>query len=157
ERPGYLKDICEQCLGLPGGDFTPPEGGLHPGPGLGPGSGFGSPACSHWVSMGPLNVTCVIRALAAHPANADVLYAAGEFGGVWKTGNGGGYWSPTMDQELNLHVDAVGLCRAHPDVVYAGMSNGNRGASIDLYRSDDGAASWVRKSDAPSSNTRALA
>jgi hypothetical protein len=35
-----------------------------------------------WISVGPRNITCVVLALAAHPANSNVLYAGAEYGGV---------------------------------------------------------------------------
>ena len=35
-----------------------------------------------WVSIGPRNITCVIRAIAADPNNPAILYAGAEFGGV---------------------------------------------------------------------------
>jgi photosystem II stability/assembly factor-like uncharacterized protein len=155
-RSRYLRNICDICLGLPGGDFDLPEGELEPGLGQLPGGSIESPSCRQWTSIGPANITCVIRAIAAHPTDLNILYAAAEFGGIWKTTNGGAHWTPTMDRELNLHSDAIGLCRSHPNVLYAGMSDGNRGANIDMYRSNDGGASWVRKTELPSSYSHAI-
>src|SRR5262249_12760990 len=114
-RAAYLRDICEQCIGMPAGDL--PEDGLVPGPGQYPGGAIDAPECNNWVGIGPRNISCVIRALAADPIIPGVLYAGAEFGGVWATGDGGAHWHPTMNNETNLHVGAIALCRTHPDII----------------------------------------
>jgi photosystem II stability/assembly factor-like uncharacterized protein len=102
-------------------------------------------------------VTGVILGLAAHPTDPKVLYAGAQYGGVWKTVDGGASWRPTMDRELDVNVSALGLCRGSPDVVYAAMDGNARGNNMDLYRSDDGAASWVLRTSVQSILCRAIA
>ena len=114
-----------------------------------------------WVNVGPRNITCVVLALAAHPTNANVLYAGSEFGGVWKTVNGGSTWIPTMDNVINPCVGAVAVSQSHPNVIYAGMSPGkidSGGSSgVTVYRSNDGGAHWIACAGISSDFTRALA
>ena len=114
-----------------------------------------------WVSVGPRNITCVILPLAAHPTNPNVLYAGAEFGGVWKTSNGGATWTPTMDGLINPCVSALALSRSQPNTVYAGMSPGKvgtaGGTSVTLYRSDTGGAAWSPRTPTTSTFCRALA
>ena len=116
-----------------------------------------------WASIGPRNITCVILPLAVHPTNADVLYAGAEFGGVWKTTNGGASWRPTMDHEINPCVSALALSRSHPTMIYAGMSPGRLGpggvggTGVTLYRSDSSGATWVARAPVASLFCRALA
>jgi photosystem II stability/assembly factor-like uncharacterized protein len=91
--------------------------------------------------VGPRNVTGVIRALAAHPTLPEVLYAAAQFGGVFKTDNGGNEWIPLMDHIVDPLIDALALCRAVPDTVYAGKSDLSGPYSL-LFRTLDGGRNW---------------
>jgi hypothetical protein len=90
------------------------------------------------------------EAFAVDPANSNIVFAATEFGGLWKSSDKGASWS---------HVDAVALT-AMNDVKFAssdsnfviatGYSDGsidNRGGGI--WRSTDGGATWAQ---APGSN-----
>lgn len=154
---GGVGNVCDFCLGLPSGGWVPPEIDLGPRPGHGPFRPLPATSCPAWTSLGPANVTGVILGLAAHPIDARVLYAGAQYGGVWKTVDGGASWRPTMDRELNLDVSALGLCRASPDVVYAAMDGNARGNDMDLYRSVDGAASWVLRTSVQSILCRAIA
>lgn len=139
------RTICDICLGLPSWDLPelgiivdlPPWGGRRPGPTPAPAA-----RCEHWVNIGPANVTGVIRALAVHPTQSDTFYAGAQFGGVWRTIDGGKTWSPTMDRESNLTAYALGLCRARPDVLYAAMYSA---PGFSLYRSADGGWSWSER------------
>ncbi|MGE5834427.1 MAG: hypothetical protein ACM4AI_08125 [Acidobacteriota bacterium] len=114
-----------------------------------------------WVSVGPRNITCVILALACHPTDPNVLYAGAEFGGVWKTSNGGASWRPTMDDLINPCVAALAVSRSQPNMIYAGMSPGKvgtgGGTTVTLYRSDNGGASWSPRTATMSTFCRALA
>jgi photosystem II stability/assembly factor-like uncharacterized protein len=106
---------------------------------------------SGWTSAGPRNFTCVIVALAVHPSNPRIVYAGAQYGGVWKTTDGGGTWTPTMDSQSNLYVGAVGLCVARPDVIYAvTQSSAEFAAHAGLLRSTDGGVSWQKRTDVPS-------
>ena len=139
------RTVCEICLGIP--SWNLPELGIIPE--RSPGGGrvplpppTPEPRCEQWINIGPANVTGVIRALAAHPTQPDTLYAGAQFGGVWRTIDGGKTWLPTMDRESNLSVSALGLCRAKPDVLYAAMS---AVPGFSLYRSADGGWSWSER------------
>ncbi|MGE5181205.1 MAG: WD40/YVTN/BNR-like repeat-containing protein [Acidobacteriota bacterium] len=96
-----------------------------------------------WASIGPKNFTCVIVSLAVHPTIPSIIYAGAQYGGVWKTTDAGATWRPTMDAQSNLYVGAVGLCTAHPQVVYAAMhSSAEFSPTAGLFRSADGGVSW---------------
>jgi Bacterial Ig-like domain (group 3) len=84
-----------------------------------------------------------VEAFAVDPTNSNIVFAASEFGGLWKSTNKGGSWS---------HVDAVGLT-AMNDVKFAASdsnlviatgfgdgSSDNRGGGI--WRSTDGGTTW---------------
>jgi len=48
---------------------------------------------SSWVSRGPQNVGGRTRSLVIHPADPNVLWAGSVSGGVWKSTNGGQFWT----------------------------------------------------------------
>src|SRR5688572_23461458 len=50
-----------------------------------------------WTNLGPGNIGGRTRALLIHPDNAQIMYAAGTAGGVWKSTNGGASWTPLGD------------------------------------------------------------
>jgi photosystem II stability/assembly factor-like uncharacterized protein len=139
------RTICDICLGvrtwnLPELAIVPdriPSGGRYVLPPPAP-----APRCEQWVNIGPANVTGVIRALAAHPAQPDTLFAGAQMGGVWRTIDGGKTWSPTMDRESKLVVYALGMSRANPDFLYAAMYSA---PGFSLYRSVDGGWSWSER------------
>jgi len=108
---------------------------------------------THWLSIGPRNITCVILGLAVDPANPNLVYAASQFGGVWRSFDSGRRWTPTMDNQTNLNVGSIALCRTSPSILYAGMN----GAANNVYRSNDHATSWTRKADVPSTSCQAIA
>ncbi len=114
-----------------------------------------------WIGIGPRNITCVVMAVAADPNNAALVYAATQFGGVWKSRNGGSSWSPTMDNLLNPCASALAVSRSQLNVVYAGMSPGSVGPAggnpTSLYRSENWGRSWTPKTTMASTFCRALA
>jgi photosystem II stability/assembly factor-like uncharacterized protein len=75
------------------------------------------------------------------------LYIATNDGGVWKTGDGGSTWMPTMDSMPSLSMGAVAVDPANPQVVYAGTGNAFDGGAVftkgvGIFRSTDGGRSW---------------
>jgi hypothetical protein len=101
-----------------------------------------------WTSLGPGNIGGRTRALLIHPENAQIMYAAGTAGGVWKSANGGASWTPLGDFLANLAVNTLAMSPKNPDVLYAGTGEGYfngdaiRGAGI--FRTLDGGATWTQ-------------
>ena len=76
----------------------------------------------------------VIRALAVHPQNPDIVYAGGPTGGagLFQSVDGGDSWNLlTSLRTYSLVIDPD-----HPEVVYAGRQNGV------VARSDNGGQTW---------------
>lgn len=103
-----------------------------------------------WSSLGPGNIGGRTRALLIHPANPQVMYAAGVAGGVWKTINSGETWTPLTDLMANLAVCSMVMDPKNPEVIYAGTGegffniDGVRGAGI--FKTTDGGQTWSRLS-----------
>ena len=103
-------------------------------------------ALGTWEELGPGNVGGRTRALVIDPGNADVMFAGGVAGGVWKTTNGGSSWSALDDLMANLAVASLAIDPNNTSVLYAGTGEGIfnfdavRGAGI--FKTTDGGASW---------------
>jgi beta-glucanase (GH16 family)/photosystem II stability/assembly factor-like uncharacterized protein len=97
-----------------------------------------------WVSKGPEGG--VINALVADPANANTLYAAVRFAGVYKSTDGGATWARRNDGLTELDVQSIAVSQAVPGTIYAG-TGGYAGA---VFKSTNGGASWAK------ANTTAL-
>lgn len=106
-----------------------------------------------WKNIGPKNFTCVVTSLCVDPGNPDIIYAGAQYGGVWKTTNGGNKWVPTMDSMPNLYVNAIGLCRQSPQVIYAALD----GDRDNCCRSDDRGGTWRMVRDFAGKEPRAIA
>jgi len=86
----------------------------------------------------PLNIptTLTVFALAAHPSNPAVLYAAAE-DSVYRTTDGGLKWTK-LTQTSIVQCRIVALNPQNPDIIYAGSWSG-------LYMSTDAGATWFRR------------
>jgi hypothetical protein len=118
------------------------------GAGAGDGSASTSGALGTWQSLGPGNVGGRTRALLLDPINPDVMYAAGVAGGIWKSTNGGGSWSPLNDFLGNIAVTSMAFDPSNANTIYAGTGEGYfnadavRGAGI--FKTTDAGAHWTR-------------
>ena len=52
------------------------------------------------------------------------MYVSGARGGVWKTIDGGGTWTPKSDNEAPLAIGALAFAPSAPDTLYAGTGEG---------------------------------
>jgi hypothetical protein len=64
-------------------------------------------ASSSWVWLGPGNVGGRIRCILTDPSNANNLWAGSASGGIWRTTNAGGSWSPVDDFLPSLSVSSL--------------------------------------------------
>ncbi len=91
-----------------------------------------------------------LQAIAVHPTNANIVYAGGAQGGVWKTTNALAAtptWTPLTDSQATLAIGAIALDPVDPNIVYVGT--GEAAGSCDSYygkgilRSADGGTTWT--------------
>ena len=92
--------------------------------------------------------------IAIDPRNAtdQIIYAAFNDGGLWKSTDGGDSWEPKTDYMPSLSTGAVELDPVNPSIVYVGTGNiYNNGyfKGVGVYRSIDGGDTWAQ----PAGNT----
>jgi len=101
-----------------------------------------------WTALGPGNIGGRTRVLRFAPGSSTVMYAAGVAGGVWKSTNGGGSWTPKGDAMANMAVSALAIDPTNANVIYAGTGEGFgnidavRGAGI--FKSTDAGETWTQ-------------
>ncbi len=120
-----------------------------------------------WVSVGPRGIALPnndvisgqVNAIAIHPTDANTLYIGASEGGVWKTSNGGGTWTPLTDFQLarllptgvrrgTTSIGSIAIDPTRPNIVYAGTGDPNIaislfGPGLGVFRSVDAGQNWV--------------
>src|SRR6185295_319784 len=100
-------------------------------------------------------VTGRVVAVAVHPTDENVVYLGANTGGVWKTVDGGAFWTPVFDSVGTLAIGALAVDRNNGNVVWVGT--GERGSSctgyfgLGVYRSTNGGASFEARNGSGSS------
>ena len=87
-----------------------------------------------WTSIGPEGGT--ISVLAIDPVTPTILYAGTEYGGVFRSTNGGGNWSTVNTGLTAFSVRALVIDSKTPTILYAGTCSGG------VFRSTNRGASW---------------
>ena len=106
-----------------------------------------------WTQLGPGNIGGRTRSILINPTNPDIMYAAGVSGGVWKSVNAGGSWTPLTDLLPGITVSSMAFEPGNPETIYVGTGEGIavferdtegdfRGSGI--FRTTDGGANWSR-------------
>ena len=101
-----------------------------------------------WTNLGPGNVGGRTRALIINPNDADIMYAAGVAGGIWKSVNAGASWTPLDDFMPNIAVTTMAFDPDNPDIIWAGTGegffNGDAVRGAGIFRSTNAGANWFR-------------
>ena len=105
----------------------------------------------NWVELGPAPVSSYtgrVSALACSPTNPLRYYAAGADGGVWRTDDGGGHWTPLTDQMPTTAMGALLIDPTNENIVYAGTGEANYANhsryGLGVYKSLDGGQTWTQ-------------
>src|SRR5262245_65416229 len=78
------------------------------------------PNLGTWAYLGPGNIGGRTRAILFDPnfGSNQTMYAAGVAGGVWKSTNAGGSWTPIADVLKNLAVTTMVTSRTDANTIY---------------------------------------
>ncbi len=100
-----------------------------------------------WVVEGPGNIGGRFNCIVAHPTNPSIIYAGAATGGVFKTTDGGGNWSPIFDEQPYLSIGCIALDPSNPNTVWVGTGDANISGFCytgdGVYKSTDAGATWT--------------
>lgn len=117
-------------------------------------SGNNKSSNGNWTELGPVamptnatgqpNGLGRVNGVGFHPSNSNILYIAAPSGGVWKTTDGGIFWTPLTDTIPTLGASDVVIDPSNPNTVYFG--SGDRDAAdapgMGVLKSTDAGATW---------------
>lgn len=96
-----------------------------------------------WTWLGPGNVGGRVRALVIDPVNPSLMLLGGVTGGIWRSTNGGNWWSPVNDFMANLSISCMAMT---PDrqYIFAGTGEGFKRVipGEGVFRSADLGLTW---------------
>jgi photosystem II stability/assembly factor-like uncharacterized protein len=99
-------------------------------------------------NFGPSSMSGRVTTIDVVNADQNTWYIGGASGGVWKTTNGGGSWTPLFDEQPNLNIGSVTIQQSNPNIVWAGTGEGNPRNSLNIgegiYKTLDGGRTWKK-------------
>ena len=107
-----------------------------------------------WIPLGPstsLNVTGHwnpglgrINVILREPGNPQTIYIGSPSGGLWKTTDEGGNWTPLTDNQPVLGVSAIAIDPSNTNIIYIGTGDNDHSDnySIGVLKSIDGGQTW---------------
>ncbi len=99
-----------------------------------------------WRLIGPQRGgrTLAVGGVAGNP---DVYYMGAVAGGVWKTTNGGGTWTPLTDTTDIRSIGAIAVAPSDPNIIYVGTGEscirGDISYGDGMYKSMDAGKTWT--------------
>jgi photosystem II stability/assembly factor-like uncharacterized protein len=89
-----------------------------------------------------------IRSLAVDPQNPSILYAGTDFDGIWKSTDAGNSWfKSSTGLYQGLIVFDIVIDPQNTDTLYAALGGGVALAIGNIYKSEDGGATWRLQDD----------
>src|SRR5436309_9800788 len=89
-----------------------------------------------------------IASIAGVPGDPSVYYAGAASGGIWKTTDGGGHWTPVSDSMPVAAIGALAVAPSDPSIVWAGTGEAWAIRDSDvigdgIYKSVDAGKTWA--------------
>ena len=80
------------------------------------------------------------------PGRPDALLVAFASGGLWRTDNRGGSWTPLFDRESSMTIGDVALADPEGRIIYVGTGENNSSrtsyAGTGVFKTTDGGKTW---------------
>jgi len=87
-----------------------------------------------------------VSAVAGVTGDRLTYYAGAASGGIWKTVDGGEYWEPIFDDEIDHSIGALAVAPSDPSIVWAGTGEPHIRSNVSLgtgvYKSTNGGETW---------------
>ena len=119
----------------------------------------------NWGWLGPFSSTAQtvgrVDRIAFHPTNANIIYAGGPSGGLWKTTNGGSTWFALTDFLPSIGIGGIVVDHTNPNTIYilTGDGDGSPGGFVSamgynrssegVFKSYDGGTTWEKTGPLP--------
>lgn len=108
----------------------------------------------YWSSLGPTTYTNLngynpgigrINVIAFHPTVSNTFYVGMPSGGLWRTTNGGGAWTPLTDGMPRIGVSGIAVSYTNPNIIYILTGDGDGGDTqcIGVLKSINGGVTWL--------------
>lgn len=98
-----------------------------------------------WRLVGPFRGGRVLTVTGV-AGNPNLFYFGAVGGGVWKTTNAGGVWTPIFDTQPVASIGAIAVAASDPNVIYVGSGEADMRSNIahgnGMYKSVDGGQHW---------------
>ena len=99
-----------------------------------------------WREVGPFRGGRVL-AVEGIPGDPSTYYFGAVAGGVWKSVDGGGHWTPLFDHESVSSIGALAVAPSNHSVIYVGTGEacirGNISFGDGVYKTTDGGKTWT--------------
>jgi photosystem II stability/assembly factor-like uncharacterized protein len=98
----------------------------------------------NWVQVLPTSAGG-IWSIRVHPTNSDIIYAASNTTGVWKSDDHGVSFAQFNGGLTNLNLQCIAMCRDNPDVLYVGTGT-VAASSRGVFVTTNGGDLWTFRS-----------
>ncbi|PHI19125.1 hypothetical protein CEQ90_14530 [Lewinellaceae bacterium SD302] len=103
-----------------------------------------------WLPIGPTGIGGRISALAVRQTpNTETIYVGAASGGIFRSSDGGGNWTPIFDEQPSLAIGTITLDPHDGQTIYVGTGEINGGGGsiayegTGVYKSTDGGDNWT--------------
>src|SRR6185436_16879832 len=108
-----------------------------------------------WSPVGPAPITPSgfafgsvagrLSAVAVHPTNGGTLLVGSSRGGIWRSTNSGGLWTPVGDDQSSLAIADIKFAPTNPNIAYAATGDDDIGFwGAGVLKSTDQGITWAR-------------
>lgn len=108
-------------------------------------------ALGSWRFEGPINIGGRVTDIEIPIDQPQTYYLGAASGGVFKTTNGGEWWTPIFDEQEMLSIGDIEISKNNTNVVWVGTGEVNAGGGSlaydgdGIYKSEDGGNTWEVK------------